>query len=502
MNELERFFQLIDEARARMRAGGGDLSNRLPYGGSAVTLTQYLESLKSGAIKEVRLKETSISVPTDTMYGCTSLFGLCGPDDIIGLSMADDPLSTWLGWFPDTVCERFIKGITYFDQSGTAAGSVNGTVYGSSCDDPPTSEKGVIEFPQGDFGTLHGCGEGVRVTQIGERKCDKQPTYTLPIEGIGPVRIDNDLVLERIAAAEMVKHELSRELITGDSNITGQFDGLAVLVNNDYVDIRGNRAAILDSLVVDWQNDDLSGQVNGHGSIITKIRDMWRRIRQRISWSSLGMPREGDVVLVMPSWLAWAVLDEYAWWSFAPGAQYNEVFRDNMALRDFRERISVGMFGSGYIDVDGFRIHIIAHDWMPVTQSAPKWCGDIYLLTRQLGTRRILFGQYMPVELGQESVNSDAGYPYFGVQSIKGGRALTWLKFDNACVRPCLEIRVRLRLDAPWACGVINNVCVRQQFTPMSADPQSKYWMGDQDIKPRAATRVTQYWYGDTGWFH
>jgi hypothetical protein len=504
VNDLNAFFALLDEARARMEMGGADPNNIRPYGGgpgNEYTLTQYMSDLGAGKMKEVsvRTKETTVTVPTDTMYGCTGLFGLCGPDDVIGMSMTDDPLSEWLGWFPDTVCERFIKGLTYMDQEGTAAGSTVGYVYGDSCDDPPTSEKGVVEFPQGDFGTLHGCGEGVKLTDIGKRKCDKQPTYTLPVNGV-PIRIDNDLVLERLSAAEMVKHEHAREVITGDNTVTGQFDGLAQLVNTGYTDIKGNLQPILDSVVVDWQNDTLTGAVNGHGSIITKIRDIWRKIMLRIRWSSLGLPREGDAVLVMPSWMAWAVLDEFAYWSFYAGQQYNEVMRSQSEMRAFRDAISRGMYGGGYVTVDGFNIHIIPHDWMAIDQSAPNFCTDIYLLTRQLGTRRILYGQYMPVEMGQRAVNSDAGYPYFGVMPLKGGRAVTWLKTDNTCIKPCLEVRPRLRLDAPWAEAVINNVCIPQQFNPMSVDPQSDYWFGDDPI---AAEAITQYWYqNDTGWFH
>jgi hypothetical protein len=504
MTELNTFFQLFDQARRQYEIGGADPNNARPYGGGEVTLSKYMDMLKGGRIKEVRIhtrnKETTVTVGTDTLYGCTGLFGLCGPDDVIGMTMMDDPLVDWLGFFPDTVCERFIKGLTYMDQSGTAAGQVVGTVYGDSCDDPPTSEKGVVEFPQGDFGTMHGCGEGVKATDIGKRKCDKQPTYTLPIEGIGPVRIDNDLVLERIGAAEMVKHEVSREVITGDNTVAGQFDGLAVLVNDNYVDIKGNAAPILNSIVVDWQSDNLSGAVNGHGSIINKIRDIVRRLMLRLRWSSLGLPREGDLVALAPTWLCWALLDEYAAWSFYNGAQFNENMRDQAALREFRDRIATGMFGGGFITVDGFNVHLLPHDWMPVNQAAPNFCSDIYLLTRQAGTRRILYGQFMPVDMGQRAVNTDFGYPYFGVQTLKSGRALTWLKVDNTCVKPCLEMRPRLRLDAPWAQAVINNVCVSQQFNPMSLDPNSNYWLGG--VTPVVADSITQYWYDESGWFH
>jgi hypothetical protein len=509
---IDTMIRILEETKRAQSAGG--LVDPLagfgsPLGSNGLTFKRYRQLVREGAIKSVRLKGAggflesfkarSITPNTETLYGCTGLFNLCGPDDIIGLTMQDDALVMWLGFFEDRYCERFIKMLTYMDQQGTGAGSVTGTVYGSPCDDPPTSEKGTCEIVIGDFGYLRGCGEGVDVGKIGERKCDKQPTYTLPIEGVGPVRIDNDLDLETLAAAQLVKHELSRLLITGDANTAYQFDGLSQLVNDGYITTQQVACPALDSVVVDWQSDDLDGAVNGHGNIVWKVRDMWRRIRWRIQQSGLGMPAEGDVVLVMPTWLAWAFLDAWAYASIYTGVQYNEVFRDNLALREFRERHANGLFGNGYITIDGFNIHIIGHDWLPITQDAPNFCGDIYFLTRRLGARRVLFGQYMPLNLGAQAVASQAGFPYYKAQSMQGGRALRWMEFDNACVQPCLMLRPRVWLETPWAQGVINNVCVSQQFNPMSSDPQSSYWVGED---PNVAEAITQYWYDDEGWFH
>jgi hypothetical protein len=385
---------------------------------------------------------------------------------------------------------------------GTAAGSVSTYVYGDACDDPPTSEKGICEFYIGDFGTLRACGEAVKVSDIGLRKCDKQPTYTVPVEGVGMIRIDNDLDLETIAGAQVVKHELTREVIVGDKSVTGQFDGLDQLVKVGYTSIDGERCYAMDSVVVDWANDDLNGAVNGHGSIITKIRDMWRRIRWRIQQTNLGMPTEGDVVLVMPSYMAWEVLDEWAIWSFRetnPGGT-QVVYRDYTDARAIREKYSNGLYGGGYITIDGFNIHIIAHDWLPVNQSAPYFCSDIYLLTRRIGNRRVLQGQYVPSNLGADAVSEVAGYNYFQVQQMQSGRALRWLKYDNACVQPCFLTRPRLYLETPWAQGKIENVCVQVQFNPQSLDPQSNYFIEQNKV---AVNGITQYWYEEgAGWFH
>lgn len=499
----EQLIKILQETVDRGKAGGSNPYNAItPYGAqSEMTWTRWKDAVQNGYFQNVRVKETSLTPFTNTMYGCTGIFSLCGPDEIIGMTMQDDPLVEWMGFFPDTVCEKFVKAWVYTDQEGTAAGSVVGTVYGEACDDPPTSEKGVFEYFIGDYGTLRACGEAVRVSDLGLRKCDKQPTYTVPVEGVGPIRIDNDLDLETISGGLLVKHELSRLMIAGDKSISGQFDGLAQLVKTGYVSVDGNTNSAIDSFVVDWQNDDLSGLVNGHGSIITKIRDMFRVIMWRINQAKLGKPAEGDLVLVMPTWLAWEVLDEWAVWSFREQVNSNQVvYRDYMDVRQIREKYASGLFGGGYITIDGYNIHIIPHDWMAVEQAAPNHCADIYMLTRRIGGRRVFQGQYVPVDMGANAVNALAGYSYFNTESMQGGRVLRWLKFDNACVKPCVLIRPRLYLETPWAQGVIQNVCVNVQFGPFTLDPQSNYFLGDKS----AVSSITQYWYNDdTGsWFN
>lgn len=502
--DAKALINILSQAVEREEAGGMDPRGAIaPFGAnSELTWTRFKEARSAGHFSNVRVKETSLTTFSNTMYGCTGLFGLCGPDEIIGMSMKDDPFVDWLGFFPDTVCERFIKGWTYTDQEGTGDRSVVGTVYGDACDDPPTAEKGVCEFFIGDFGTLRACGETVKVADIGLRKCDKQPTYTIPVEGVGPIRIDNDLDLETLTGAQTVKHELSRLLVTGDKSVTGQFDGLTNLVKTGYTSIEGNRCTEMDSVVVDWGNDNLDGLVNGHGSIITKVRDVWRRIRWRIQQTGMGSPTEGDVILLMPTWLSWEFLDEWAFWSFKEQASNGNqvVYRDAYELRDFRDRYNGGVYGGGYITVDGFNIHILPHDWAPISQDAPNFCADIYLLVRRIGNRRVMQGQYIPMDLGADAVAQYAGYNYFQTEAMQGGRALRWFKYDNACVKPCLLIRPRVYLETPWAQGVIQNVCVNPQFNPMSPDPQSNYFFGTTT----PAVSHTQYWYDpDTGsWFH
>jgi len=232
------------------------------------------------------------------------------------------------------------------------------------------------------------------------------------------------------------------------------------------------------------------------------VRDMFRWIRWRVMQTGLGQPAEGDMVLVMPSWVAWRFLDEWAFWSFTERTVNSTqvVLRDNLDIRAFRRDHEGGQFGSGFITFDNYNLHILAHDWLTINQNAPNFCADIYLLTRSIGGRRVFNGQYIPANMAADAVASNAGYRYFNVEPIQGGRGIRWMKFDNACVQPCVLFRPRLYLETPWAQGKIENVCVDAgPFAPDSVDPQSSYFIEENKV---AAASITQYWYDDEGWFH
>jgi len=95
-SSMDQFMQMMNDTWDRQKRGGGLPEDSRPYGGNAITWSNYLSSLQRGKFrgKELRVqnKETTITAATETMYGCTGIFGLCGPDDVIGLSMYDDPL--------------------------------------------------------------------------------------------------------------------------------------------------------------------------------------------------------------------------------------------------------------------------------------------------------------------------------------------------------------------------------------------------------------------------
>lgn len=492
--DMQTFINALQAAEAAEKSGlpavglnDYQMANR-PFGGRMFptgelqTWTQYKSNLS-------KLKETELTPNIWTLYGCTGLFSMCGPDDVIGLSMTDDKLISWLNWRSSNICEQFIKCLTYMDVTGTAAGSPS-SLAGRACDTPPVSEKGTFEYFLGDKGLLRVSGLPIELTKINQLKCDKQPTYTLPVPGApNGLRIDNDLDFEALVASEALKHEISRLVIRGAKATTGQFDGLEQLVNTGYVDIKtGTLNAGIDSVVVNWSNDNLDGAVNGRGNIIAFVIALVRRVRQRIKMSGRGDAAVGDIALVMTTYMRDCFLDAFACYGMCAPSQYNEIFRDNLAVREFRDKFNGGMFADGYITVDGTPVPILTHDWLSLGQSGTKFTSDIYLLTRRIGATPILYGQYHPMG---EAVDVARGFGMDHYRLMQGDRLIQWSKSDNLCVNVSLAVKPNVYLSAPWAQARITNVGCVPSFAPISDDPQSSYFI----MSKRVASPLAQYWY-------
>lgn len=438
-----------------------------------------------------KYKEASLTANTTTLYGCTGLFGLCGPDEVLGLSLTDDKLIEWMGWQSNSVCEQFIKFLTYVDVTGTAAGTPESTAMSGPCVDPIEAEKGTFEFFLGDKGLMGAAGQPIALTKVGERKCDKQPTYTLPFPGFpNGVRIDNDIDLEAIVSAEALKADLSRKLITGDKTTAGEFDGLEQLVNTGYVDVKtGALNAGIDSTIVAWANDNMDGAVNGLGNIIAMVIALVRRIKHRVALTGRGNISLGDMVLVMPTFLRDCFLDAFACYGLCVPSAFNELFRDNLAVREFRDKFNGGLFGDGYITVDGVPIPIITHDWLAIGQAgAGIFTSDIYLLTKRIGSTSVLYGQYHPMN---EAVQVAAGFGADHYRTLQGGRLIQWSKWDNLCLQTALAIKPNVYLAAPWAQARITNVACTPLFAPISNNPQSAYFPSTKTV----ASPISQYFY-------
>jgi hypothetical protein len=385
-----------------------------------------------------------------TIYGCCGLFDLCGEDDLISLSMQGaDAFMDWIGWEATDVCvieKNFISWVRPTED--TRAGWLS-----DPCADPNSVEFGTCAFRINDFARLRRAAPVQDITKNHLRLCERQPRYRL--DG---TRVNNDYEFRALLAAEAITQDLKVMTVTGNVSTGGQFSGLENLVKTGYTDFTGKRCALMDSIVVDWNDNTLDGGsgvtwTDGRGTrniastynFIDVLLSAFRTVIQRIKMSATLAAQNlmvGDVVLLTTTQMAQCILDFYTCWRVCPGEQYNEANLNSLEAREYRNSLMGGMFNGGRIYLDGFEIPIIAYDWG--LQKGPTR-SDVYLLVGSVGNIKTMSGQYNNMSL----VNIPELADVYG--SSDGGRFLHWENIDQTCVQQVLEFQPRLLSWTPWA---------------------------------------------------
>lgn len=412
-----------------------------------------------------RLTESTLG----SWQGCCDLFPCCTDQDIVAMSFARaEPFLDWIGWELTTECV-IERGYLNWVRPAAAQGGRTAGYLADPCADPNSVDFGVCTFRLRDFGRLRRSGPVRDVTMTGVHYCQNYPRWRL-----GGQQITDEREWSIMMAMESLLQDYKRMVITGNAATPGQFSGLNTLISSAYTDPAGRRCASMDSNVIEWAGNDMSG--NGGGAmdwngnpipagtdLVAAILEAYRTVRQRLAWSSLqGQLRVGDMVLVMPTFLTRCLLDAYTCWSVCPGQQYNEANLNTFEARMFRQNLLGGMFGAGRIYVDGFEIPLIAYDWDTIHGTQR---GDMYLLTGQLGNVPLLRGQLddmRPVITGDK---------YGNFQALDQGRVLAWQLQDHTCIQEIVEMRPRILMWAPWAQTRIQNVECVTLHGPLSPDP-------------------------------
>ena len=417
-----------------------------------------------------RGKEASLTLSTmASMYGCCGLFDPCGDNDLLSLTLESEPFLDWLGWRSNNECRQFVKMVSYIGPAGTTTDTET-TGVAAACDDAAGVEFGTCEILLPDKGRIKRAGPVRDLTENNRKVCDEYPTFMKSGE-----QISDELMWSVTLAGAALKQDLKRMLITGNAATANQFSGLATLVNTGYVNATdGRRCSAMDSIVVNWASHAMSYALNGTHNLVDYLIDIVRRIRQRVMWANLGGIDTGDQVLVMPTFLRDCLLDTYTCWSVCTGTQYNETSLNTLEARTFRNTLNGGAYGQGQIFVDGVPIPIITYDWFALSQAAPSFVGDIYLLTRRIGNVPTLWGQFIDMTQPAARFAEEAGYAHY--KSLDGGRFLAYWKTDNECTQATVVMRPNIYLNSPWACARIQNVACTRPLAPLSADPTSSYY--------------------------
>lgn len=421
-----------------------------------------------------------------TISGIQGIFDPTGDRDLMSLSFQGvDPFMDWIGWSPSRVWQE-TRGYIHWVRPAYANSAPTIGYVSDPCADPAGVEYGAAEFMVSGFGRLRRAAPTRDVTRVDVKKWAGEPRRRL--DG---TPITDDREFGAYLATEVILQDLKHMLVSGNSTTSGQFDGLEKIVRTGITDYRGRRVSTMDSTVIDWNGNTMTGgsgatwngaSIPSTASLIDTLRAAVRQVRQKTKWAPALAAQNynvGDTVIVLPDFLAYGLLDQYVSWKLAAGAQYNETVINQYEARALRAQIDGGLYGFGEITLDGRVYPLISYDWGLVNNAAGT-VGDIYVLTRGIGGHRFLYGEYLQMD------QVPSAYPEASYFYTDGGRLLGWIESDHTCIRQIHEMQPRLSCWAPWAQVRIQDVRYDMVGGYISPDPTSSFFP-ESSFTPAAA---------------
>lgn len=405
-----------------------------------------------------------------TIYGCCGLFDMCSDADLMSLSFeGTNKFLDWIGWERTNVCLIKKNFITYVRPEAVNGARSAGYIT-DPCGDSKSVDWGTCDFTLEDFALVRRHGPVRDSTKGNLKLCETQPRYRL--DG-SPITSDAEYDMRLVT--EALIQDLKLMLVDGNkTNVPGTFDGLEALVTTGYTNSAGQRCSSMDSVVIDWNANDMGGgsgitwngaAVGSSFNFVDVLLAILRRLVDRINLApqlSVSGLSVGDIVFVAPQHVLRCLLDAYTCWSVCPGQQYNETNLNTYEARTFRDRLNGGMFGAGRIFLDQFEIPLVPYSWGLI--KGPT-LSDAYILTGNVGGVKTISGQY----LDQSAASTD--YPEAGYSITDGGRLLTWTERDKTCVYREVQLQPRLLMWAPWAQARIQDIKCSALGGIISADP-------------------------------
>jgi len=420
-----------------------------------------------------------------TPFGCCNYFDSCA-DEIFSLTYRGAlGLLDWLGWNVVKECYRSVEFIT-FRRPEQSNGQDTAGYQSDPCAEPNSWEMGTRKLTVEDFGRITRAGPTREIVKP-EFYCKTRPRYRL--DGS---RVMSEQEWDLLFTMDQMLDDMRKLIITGNSATPGQFDGLEQWVSTAH-------GGALNGKVVDWNGNDMSGgagitfngaPVSATADLITVLQAVFRQVMQQRSWnpSFSGAPvRLGDMILVLPTFARDCLLDLYTCWSVCSGSNYSTEVLQTYEARNFRNSLisaqnPANLFGHGYITLDGITIPILAHDWELINGPSRF---DMYLLTGQVGGRRIWEGEMLDASAALANLEGVAGgAPLGGYFTLDGGRVLGLRDTSNECYKIKLWQHPRLFCLAPWMQIRFEDVACHSAISPLSPDPSETSFYPETSFNP------------------
>lgn len=418
-----------------------------------------------------RMKEADLGNPLqNSIYGRNSIFDPCEPGDVWGLQVETNGLMNWLGWRPNRFASRRVSFIPWWGPAGTSQGNAETMAVGP-CEDPPSWEYGKCGYELCHNSWYSVSGETVDPHTLAlSDRCETTPRYRL-----NGVVIDDDLEWQLNGAFSVLNQAINYGIIHGSHINPHEMNGLESIIRAGYTDRDGQPCPAVDSILVDWGNDDLDGEVNGFGNFFDYLDEVVDEIEYRAQ--NMGGIREQDMIILTSRHMGKALLNKFACYSVCGVTDTNDSTDQAMRaeLNRYRQSLNGGPLydgtqAIGYISLKGGRrIPIIVHDTLTVGQGSGKYCSDIYLLTRRIGNADVMYGEYMDLRVAVSAVARRMPMINWATDPI--GRFIQSVKYDNFCSQLLVGTSPEIYIAAPWAQARFYDVCAEKKRQPIVGDP-------------------------------
>ena len=421
---------------------------------------------------------TNLGLANPTIYGRHSIFDPCFDGDVMGLQVQTHGILSWLGWRKNPFWKRTVQFITWWRGDGAEEGA---TGAGSPCEDPTGWEWGECSYELCHESWYHRQGDplGPHNTQT---RCETSQRARL-----NGVLITDDWEWQLNGIMQVLKQDINWDVIHGSHMNDWEMNGLESVIRVGYSDNSGNNCPMVDSWLVDWEHDDLDGDVNGWGNFFNFLHEITSQIEYRSY--GIGDIMDTDMVLFTSRFMADCILDAFACYSVCGVTAVGDIAEQSLRAQTLAYRQSLnggpmydGTRAVGYISLkSGRRIPLMVDDAFDITRPSANYCSDVYLLTRRIGNRDVFYGEYL--DLSSYGNLMRKFNEATGIRVESAGRFAFKGKEDNWCGMAMAGTSPELYLSAPWAQARIMNVCCSRVLKPVVGTPfQPDYTPGGSGL--------------------
>lgn len=415
-------------------------------------------------------KESTITQGTPNIYGRYTIFDPCSPGDVFGLQVQTHGLMQWLGFRPNRYYRRHVDFITYWAASGTAAGQASDGA-GAPCSDPNGWEYGHCGYDLCHYSWYHREGDGLTPHTVVQDRCETTPRYRL-----NGMAINDDVEWQMNGIMNVLSQDIKYGLIHGSHSNAYEMNGLESLVKTGYTDRDGRPCEMVDSIVVDWNGDNLDGDVNGYGNWFDYLDATITEMEYRAS--PIGVIPQTDMVLLTSRFMATCILDSYACYTTCGVTSTGDVTDQALRAQQRTERNRLnggalydGTTAVGFINLkSGRNMPILVDDSIDIGYEGGNYTSDIYVLTRRVGSMDVFYGMYLDMREYENRVRKYARQ--LKIQTDPTGRFAFKHKEDNFCIKLLMGTSPELYLSAPFLQARFQDVGCAFARKPVSGAPE------------------------------